>query len=79
MVNLITCTIGLHMYYQEDERVIAREEGLEYAHRMSAMFIETSAKTKIGIQQAFDELVEKVGMMVVFKRIGNDCYPLLDC
>jgi len=38
---------------KEEAREFAREKGL-------AMYIETSAKTKIGIKQAFEELVEKI-------------------
>lgn len=36
------------------------EEATEYARNKGMVYIETSAKTKVGIQQAFEELVQKV-------------------
>lgn len=39
---------------------ITREEGLEFARKHHMLFIESSAKTKEGVQCAFEELVEKV-------------------
>ncbi|KAI8869880.1 ras-domain-containing protein [Ramicandelaber brevisporus] len=41
-------------------RVVARSEGAEYAKQHQAMFIETSAKTKVGVDQAVEELVRKI-------------------
>lgn len=45
--------------YQEP-REVSREEGLKFARRYHMLFIEASAKTKEGVQCAFEELVEKV-------------------
>jgi len=40
-------------------RVVSRDEGLTFARRHSMLFIEASAKTRDGVQTAFEELVEK--------------------
>ena len=41
-------------------REVSKEEGLKFARKHSMLFIEASAKTKEGVQIAFEELVEKV-------------------
>jgi len=43
-----------------ENRVISREEGLHFARRHKVLFIEASAKTREGVQYAFEELVEKI-------------------
>ncbi|NWV06307.1 RB18B protein, partial [Ptilonorhynchus violaceus] len=42
------------------DREVDRKEGLQFARKHSLLFIETSAKTQDGVQQAFEELVIKV-------------------
>jgi len=39
---------------------VTRDEGLRFARKYHMLFIEASAKTKEGVQCAFEELVEKV-------------------
>ena len=39
---------------------MSRDEGLKFARKHHMLFIEASAKTKEGVQCAFEELVEKV-------------------
>lgn len=39
---------------------MGREEGLELAKDLSALFMESSAKTKAGVMAAFEELVHKI-------------------
>jgi len=39
---------------------VTRQEGEEFAFANSMMFIETSAKTRQGIKQAFEEVVYKI-------------------
>jgi len=43
-----------------EKREVGREEGLKFARKHCMLFIEASAKTREGVQCAFDELVEKV-------------------
>ena len=43
-----------------DERVVSKEEGMKCARKHHMMFIEASAKTKEGVECAFEELVEKI-------------------
>lgn len=35
-------------------------EGQQFATRMSSLFIEASAKTAVGVREAFQEVVEKI-------------------
>lgn len=39
---------------------VSREEGLRFARKHRTLFIEASAKTKEGVECAFQELIEKV-------------------
>jgi Ras-related protein Rab-18 len=39
---------------------VAKEEAIEFARKKGMVYIETSAKTKVGIQQTFEEIVQKV-------------------
>mmetsp|Transcript_54596 Transcript_54596/g.82699 ORF Transcript_54596/g.82699 Transcript_54596/m.82699 type:complete len:198 (-) Transcript_54596:55-648(-) len=42
------------------DRVVTKQEATEYARSKGMVYIETSAKTKVGIQQTFEELVQKI-------------------
>mmetsp|Transcript_47720 Transcript_47720/g.74461 ORF Transcript_47720/g.74461 Transcript_47720/m.74461 type:complete len:202 (+) Transcript_47720:1-606(+) len=41
-------------------REVTRAEGIDFARSRGMLFIECSAKAKTGIQQAFEELVQKI-------------------
>ncbi|TKR69954.1 hypothetical protein L596_022037 [Steinernema carpocapsae] len=41
-------------------RAVSREEGLQFAKKHRMLFIEASAKTREGVQCAFEELIEKI-------------------
>lgn len=42
------------------DREVSKEEGAEFARSKAMVFIECSAKTRLGIQQTFEELVQKI-------------------
>ncbi|RHY27217.1 hypothetical protein DYB32_006947 [Aphanomyces invadans] len=44
----------------DKERVVSRREGEAWARSKGMLFVESSAKTKTGIQQVFNEVVQKV-------------------
>eukprot|EP00392_Amoebophrya_sp_AT5.2_P019287 g20062.t1 len=44
----------------KSERKVSVQQGEDFAIEQSMLYIETSAKTKLGIQQAFQELVLKI-------------------
>jgi len=44
----------------KEGRVVTRDEGLDWARKHHTLFIEASAKTKEGVECAFEELVEKI-------------------
>ena len=41
---------------------MSREQGMDFARRHKTLFIESSAKTREGVQCAFEELVQKVSV-----------------
>nr|CAD7263166.1 unnamed protein product [Timema shepardi] len=57
--NIVKMVVGNKIDKQED-RQVSREEGIQFARRHQTLFIEASAKTKDGVQCAFEELVQKV-------------------
>ena len=44
----------------EDLRMVSKQEGLLFARKHSTLFIEASAKTNQGVEQAFEELMQKI-------------------
>ena len=61
--NLILLTLSP----SQDHREVTRDEGLKFARKHHMLFIEASAKTKEGVQCAFEELVEKVNTSNVWR------------
>jgi len=45
---------------KEFSRQVPAAEAQQFASRMSTLFIETSAKTSVGVQEVFQEVVEKI-------------------
>jgi len=53
----------LHLFsslVQEFSRQVPTHEGEAFARRMNSLFIETSAKTAVGVSEAFKEVAEKI-------------------
>ncbi|ORX45291.1 hypothetical protein DM01DRAFT_1340105 [Hesseltinella vesiculosa] len=45
---------------KESSRVVTHQEGAAFARRLQTLFVECSAKTKVGVEEAFEELVTKI-------------------
>ena len=45
---------------QEFSREVSTAEGQAFADRMGSLFVEASAKTAVGVKEAFTEVVEKI-------------------
>ncbi len=61
----------INVVFVQEGREVSREEGLKFARKHRMLFIEASAKTKEGVQCAFEELVEKVHIkLLTCKRTG---------
>ncbi|CAL5368783.1 unnamed protein product [Camellia sinensis] len=45
---------------RESERVVTKKEGINFAREYGCLFIECSAKTRVNVQQCFEELILKI-------------------
>ncbi|KAI9268079.1 ras family-domain-containing protein [Phascolomyces articulosus] len=45
---------------KDASRVVSYKEGADLARKLQTLFIECSAKTKVGVKETFEELVEKI-------------------
>jgi GTPase SAR1 family protein len=58
---------------QDSESVVSKEEGIEFAKQNGCLFIECSAKTRLNVEQCFEELLLKVlceqQSMVFFRHL----------
>ena len=45
---------------QESERAVSKKEGIDFAWEYGCLFLECSAKTRVNVEQCFEELVLKV-------------------
>ncbi|KAL3634794.1 Ras-related protein rabc1 [Castilleja foliolosa] len=45
---------------KEGERVVSKKEGIDFAREYGCLFIECSAKTRVNVEQCFEELVLKI-------------------
>nr|XP_033773186.1 ras-related protein Rab-18-B-like [Geotrypetes seraphini] len=56
--NLVKMLVGNKI--DKSDREVERSQGLQFARKHSMLFIEASAKTRDGVQCAFEEVVEKI-------------------
>ncbi|GAU42742.1 hypothetical protein TSUD_77790 [Trifolium subterraneum] len=45
---------------KEENRAVTKKEGIDFAREYGCLFIECSAKTRVNVQQCFEELVLKI-------------------
>ncbi|XP_074562160.1 ras-related protein RABC1-like [Curcuma longa] len=45
---------------KENERVVTKKEGINFAREYGCLFLECSAKTRVNVEQCFEELVLKI-------------------
>ena len=60
-MNIVKMLVG-NKIDQEESREVTRDEGARFARKYSMLFIEASARTREGVQIAFEELVQKVSL-----------------
>ncbi|XP_028133970.1 ras-related protein Rab-18-B [Diabrotica virgifera virgifera] len=56
--NIVKMIVGNKI--DVDKREVSREEAMRFARRHQTLYIEASAKTKDGVQAAFEELVHQI-------------------
>ncbi|PPD67787.1 hypothetical protein GOBAR_DD35334 [Gossypium barbadense] len=54
---------------KESEKVVTKKEGINFAREYGCLFIECSAKTRVNVQQCFDELVLKSIVSIAIMNI----------
>ena len=67
-------------FWQESERAVTKKEGIEFAREYGCLFLECSAKTKVNVEQCFEELVLKVCFGLWHLDLGlfiSQCHPCL--
>ena len=60
------------LFFFQAKREVSKEDGLKFARKHQMLFIEASAKTKEGVQCAFEELVEKVYYNILTNSLHSD-------
>jgi Ras-related protein Rab-18 len=67
-MNIVKMLVG-NKIDREDSREVTRDEGVRFARKHSMLFIEASARTREGVQIAFEELVQKVILILILTDI----------
>ena len=60
----VSLICGSFFIFQESDRVVTKKEGINFAREYGCLFIECSAKTRVNVQQCFEELVLKVWLSI---------------
>lgn len=58
--DVVKMVVGNKLDMESSLRQVSRQEGQRFAMERGALFIECSAKTRVGVQQAFEELCLKI-------------------
>lgn len=58
--SVVKMVVGNKVDKEASTRQVTKEEGAQFAKENGALFLECSAKTKLGVQQAFEELCLKI-------------------
>ncbi|KAK4773278.1 hypothetical protein SAY87_028297 [Trapa incisa] len=45
---------------KEKDRVVSKKEGIDFARQYGCLFLECSAKTRVNVEQCFEELILKI-------------------
>ncbi|KAK3230508.1 hypothetical protein Dsin_002389 [Dipteronia sinensis] len=57
--NCIKMLVG-NKVDKESERVVSKKEGIDFAREYGCLFLECSAKTRVNVEQCYEELVLKI-------------------
>ncbi|KAK4751972.1 hypothetical protein SAY87_020770 [Trapa incisa] len=62
LINCIKMLVG-NKVDKENERVVSKKEGTDFAREYGCLFLECGAKTGANVEQCFEELVLKVAFI----------------
>ena len=65
---ILCIQLSFYLYFllQESFRTVTKKEGIDMARECGCLFTECSAKTRVNVQQCFEELVLKVIVLVQY-------------